>query len=80
MMKQRGAFSKMTGIEIPRVGCNIKTMSRGQQFGAHAIRRHALHHFASQIIDLLLVLLAAWMVLAIIFAIYAYFARRARIC
>jgi hypothetical protein len=34
-----------------------------------------MHHFASQIIDLLLVLLAAWMVLAIIFAIYAYFAR-----
>ena len=32
-------------------------------------------HFASQLIDLLLVLLAAWMVLAIIFAIYAYFAR-----
>ena len=32
-------------------------------------------HFASQLIDLLLELLAAWMVLAIIFAIYAYFAR-----
>jgi len=32
-------------------------------------------HFASQLIDLLLVLLAAWMVLAVIFAIYAYFAR-----
>jgi hypothetical protein len=32
-------------------------------------------HFASQLIDLLLVLLAAWMVLAIIFATYAYFAR-----
>ena len=32
-------------------------------------------HFASQLVDLLLVLLAAWMVLAIIFAIYAYFAR-----
>ena len=34
-----------------------------------------MHHFASQIIDLLLALLAAWMVLAIIFAIHAYFAR-----
>ena len=34
-----------------------------------------MYHFASQTIDLLLVLLAAWMVLAIIFAIYAYFAR-----
>ena len=34
-----------------------------------------MHHFAGQIVDLLLVLLAAWMVLAIIFAIYAYFAR-----
>jgi hypothetical protein len=32
-------------------------------------------HFASQLIDLLLMLLAAWTVLAIIFAIYAYFAR-----
>ena len=32
-------------------------------------------HFASQLIDLLLVLLAAWMAVAIIFAIYAYFAR-----
>jgi hypothetical protein len=32
-------------------------------------------HFASQLIDLLLVLLAAWIALAIIFAIYAYFAR-----
>ena len=32
-------------------------------------------HFASQLIDLLLVLLAAWIPLAIIFAIYAYFAR-----
>ena len=34
-----------------------------------------MHHFANQIIDLLFVLLAAWMVLAMIFAIYAYFAR-----
>ena len=34
-----------------------------------------MHHFASQIIDLLLVFLAAWMVLAIIFPIYAYLAR-----
>ena len=34
-----------------------------------------MYHFATQLIDLLLVLLAAWMVLAIIFAIYAYFAR-----
>jgi hypothetical protein len=32
-------------------------------------------YYASQLIDLLLVLIAAWMVLAIIFAIYAYFAR-----
>ncbi len=34
-----------------------------------------MHHYASQLIDLLLVLVAAWMVLAISFAIYAYFAR-----
>ena len=34
-----------------------------------------MYHFASQLIDLLLVLLAAWIPLAIIFAIYAYFAR-----
>jgi len=34
-----------------------------------------MYHFASQPIDPLLVLLAAWTVLAIIFAIYAYFAR-----
>jgi len=34
-----------------------------------------MHHFVSQLIDLLLVLLAGWSVLAIIFAIYAYFAR-----
>jgi hypothetical protein len=34
-----------------------------------------MYHFAGQIIDLLLVLLAAWMVLAIIFGVYAYFAR-----
>ena len=34
-----------------------------------------MHHYASQLVDLLLVLVAAWMVLAIIFIIYAYFAR-----
>ncbi|MGA9453845.1 MAG: hypothetical protein WBV43_00030, partial [Pseudolabrys sp.] len=34
-----------------------------------------MHHYASQLIDLLLVLVAAWMLLAIIFVIYAYFAR-----
>ena len=34
-----------------------------------------MYHFANQLIDLLLVLLAAWIPLAIIFAIYAYFAR-----
>ena len=34
-----------------------------------------MHHYASQLVDLLLVLVAAWMVLAINFAIYAYFAR-----
>jgi uncharacterized membrane protein YjjB (DUF3815 family) len=33
-----------------------------------------MHHYASQLIDLLLVLVAAWMVLAVIFVIYAYFA------
>ena len=33
-----------------------------------------MHYYASQLIDLLLVLVAAWMVAAIIFAIYAYFA------
>jgi hypothetical protein len=33
-----------------------------------------VYHFAGQIIDLLLVLLAGWMVLAIIFGLYAYFA------
>ena len=33
-----------------------------------------MHHYVSQLIDLLLVLVAAWMVAAIIFAIYAYFA------
>jgi uncharacterized membrane protein YjjB (DUF3815 family) len=32
-------------------------------------------HFASQLIDLLLLLLAAWMALAIVFFTYAYFAR-----
>ena len=34
-----------------------------------------MHHFFSQFIDLLLVLVSAWMVLAIVFVIYAYFAR-----
>ena len=34
-----------------------------------------MHHYASQLVDLLLVLVGAWMVLAIIFFIYAYFAR-----
>lgn len=34
-----------------------------------------MHHYASQLIDLLLVLVAGWMVPAIIFAIYVYFAR-----
>jgi len=34
-----------------------------------------MYYYLSQLIDLLLVLGAAWMVLAIIFAIYAYFAR-----
>ena len=34
-----------------------------------------MQHFISELIDLLLVLVAAWMVLAIIFVIYAYFAR-----
>ena len=33
-----------------------------------------MYHYASQLIDLLLVLVAAWMVAAIIFAIHAYFA------
>ena len=34
-----------------------------------------MHHYASQLIDLLLVLVAAWMVLATIFVVYARFAR-----
>ena len=34
-----------------------------------------MHHYASQLVDLLLVLVAAWMVPATIFIIYAYFAR-----
>jgi uncharacterized membrane protein YjjB (DUF3815 family) len=34
-----------------------------------------MHHYGNQLIDLLLVLVAAWMVLAIVFFIYAYFAR-----
>ena len=33
-----------------------------------------MNHYVSELIDLLLVLVAAWMVLAIIFAVYAYFA------
>ena len=33
-----------------------------------------MYHYASQLVDLLLVLVGAWMVLAIIFFIYAYFA------
>ena len=34
-----------------------------------------MHHYGSQLVDLLLVLVAAWMVPATIFIIYAYFAR-----
>ena len=34
-----------------------------------------MHHYVSELIDLLLVLVAAWLVLAIIFIVYAYFAR-----
>ena len=34
-----------------------------------------MQHFISELIDLLLVLVAAWMVLATLFVIYAYFAR-----
>ena len=34
-----------------------------------------MHHYVSELIDLLLMLVAAWLVLAIIFVIYAYFAR-----
>jgi hypothetical protein len=37
--------------------------------------RALMYHYASQLIDLLLVLVTAWTVLAIIFAVYAYFAR-----
>ena len=33
-----------------------------------------MHHYFSQLVDLLLVLIAAWMVLAITFIVYAYFA------
>ena len=33
-----------------------------------------MHHYVNQLIDLLLVLVPAWAVLAIIFVIYAYFA------
>jgi uncharacterized membrane protein YozB (DUF420 family) len=34
-----------------------------------------MYHYVSELIDLLLVLVAAWMVTAVIFVIYAYFAR-----
>ena len=34
-----------------------------------------MYHYANQLVDLLLVLVAAWTVLAVIFVIYAYFAR-----
>ena len=34
-----------------------------------------MYHYANQLVDLLLVLVAAWMVPAVIFVIYAYFAR-----
>jgi uncharacterized membrane protein YjjB (DUF3815 family) len=34
-----------------------------------------MYHYISQLIDLLLVLGAVWMVLAIVFVIYAYLAR-----
>ena len=34
-----------------------------------------MHHYVNELINLLLVLVAAWMVLAVIFVIYAYFAR-----
>jgi uncharacterized membrane protein YjjB (DUF3815 family) len=34
-----------------------------------------MQHYISELIDLLLVLVAAWMVLAVVLVIYAYFAR-----
>jgi len=34
-----------------------------------------MYQYAKQLVDLLLVLVAAWMVPAVIFVIYAYFAR-----
>ena len=34
-----------------------------------------MNQYANQLVDLLLVLVAAWLVLAVLFAIYAYFAR-----
>jgi uncharacterized membrane protein YjjB (DUF3815 family) len=34
-----------------------------------------MQHYVSELIDLLLVLVAAWMVLAVVLVIYAYFAR-----
>jgi len=37
--------------------------------------RALMYHYASQLFDLLLVLVIAWTVLAVIFAVYAYFAR-----
>jgi uncharacterized membrane protein YjjB (DUF3815 family) len=50
-------------------------MSRGRQFALTRLGGTLMYYFVSQTINLLLVLLAAWMVPAIIFAIYAYFAR-----
>jgi hypothetical protein len=50
-------------------------MSRWRLFALTRLGGTLMHHFVGQIIDLLLVLLAAWMAPAIIFAIYAYFAR-----
>jgi hypothetical protein len=34
-----------------------------------------MQHYVSELIDLLVMLVGAWMVLAVIFVIYAYFAR-----
>jgi hypothetical protein len=34
-----------------------------------------MHHYVNELIDLLIVLVAAWMVLAVIFVVYAYFVR-----
>src|SRR3974390_1667198 len=41
---------------------------------SNTMQRAVMHHYANQLIDLLLVLIAAWMVPAGIFFIYAYFA------